>query len=206
MGTSWHVLCDKRCQLVPSSNTCLVGYELTSLVVRVDITCGTSWHLLLVRVDMGTSWHGYELTWGELTWVRVDCHTLAVPNDAVCIFSYEYLSETNWAVKRIGESVRCADLTIRLAVKANSMSARRFVIGVTKVTDRCDIVVDGCCRVVFVNQIGRVSFTYHSAIHLILFDLEMSMAAANNISRWIYLTWWNPKYNMSTIRVISSLL
>ena len=42
--------------------------------VRVDITCGTSWHLLVVRVDMGTSWYGYELTWGELTWVRVDCH------------------------------------------------------------------------------------------------------------------------------------
>ena len=45
------------------------------LVVQVDM--GTSWHgyeLTWVRVDMGTSWHGYELTWGELTWVRVDCH------------------------------------------------------------------------------------------------------------------------------------
>ena len=50
-----------------------------------------------------------------------------LPNDAVCIFSYEYLSETvksNYAVKRIGESVRWAGLTIRLVVKANSMSAR----------------------------------------------------------------------------------
>ena len=75
MGTSWHgyELCDKRCQLVPSSITCLVGYELT-LVVRVDITCGTSWHPSVVWVDMGTNWQGYELTWGELTWVRVDCH------------------------------------------------------------------------------------------------------------------------------------
>ena len=48
-------------------------------------------------------------------------------NDAVCIFSYEYLSETaksNCAVKRIGESARWDDLTIRLVVKANSMSAR----------------------------------------------------------------------------------
>ena len=53
--------------------------------------------------------------------------------DAVCIFSYEYLSEaakSNSAVKRIHgirESARWADLTIRLIVKANSMSARRMV-------------------------------------------------------------------------------
>ena len=36
-------------------------------------------------------------------------------NDAVCIFSYEYLSETaksNCEVKRIGESARWASLTI----------------------------------------------------------------------------------------------
>ena len=79
MGTSWLLLCDNRCQLVPSSDTCLVGYELTSIVVRVDITCGTSWHLLVVRVAMGTSWHGYELTWGELTWVRVDWHPIWWP-------------------------------------------------------------------------------------------------------------------------------
>ena len=48
-------------------------------------------------------------------------------NDAVCIFSYEYLSDTvksNCAVKFIGESARWADLTIRLVVKANSVSAR----------------------------------------------------------------------------------
>ena len=53
---------------------------------------------------------------------------LAVPYDAVCIFSYEYLSETaksNCAVKRIGESARWADLTIRFVVKANSMSSRK---------------------------------------------------------------------------------
>ena len=52
---------------------------------------------------------------------------LAVPNNVVCIFSYEYLSETaklNRTVKRIGESARWADLTIRLVVKPNSMSAR----------------------------------------------------------------------------------
>ena len=62
MGMSWHLLCGNRCQLVPSFDTCLAGYELTSLVVRVDITCGTSWHFVVVRADMGTSWHGYELT------------------------------------------------------------------------------------------------------------------------------------------------
>ena len=47
--------------------------------------------------------------------------------DAVCIFSYEYLSETarsSCAVKCMGESARWADLTIRLVVKANSMSSR----------------------------------------------------------------------------------
>ena len=46
--------------------------------------------------------------------------------DAVCIFSYEYLSETeksSCAVKRIEESARWADLIIRLVVKANRMSA-----------------------------------------------------------------------------------
>ena len=49
-------------------------------------------------------------------------------NDAVCIFSYEYLSETekpNCAEKRIGESARWDDLTIRLVVKVNCTSARR---------------------------------------------------------------------------------
>ena len=44
------MLCGKRSQLVPSSDT-----HLVDLVVRVDITCGTSRHLLVVRVDMGTS-------------------------------------------------------------------------------------------------------------------------------------------------------
>ena len=44
LGTSWHHL----------------WYELTSLVVRVDICW---WYeVTWVRVDMGTSWHGYELT------------------------------------------------------------------------------------------------------------------------------------------------
>ena len=48
-------------------------------------------------------------------------------NDAVCIFSYEYLSETaksTWAVKRRAESAIWDDLTIRPIVKTNSMSAR----------------------------------------------------------------------------------
>ena len=65
------------------------------------------------------------------TWRVLRSAHPAVPNDAVCIFSCEYLSETaksNWAVKRIylsiGESARWADLTIRLVVKANSRSAR----------------------------------------------------------------------------------
>ena len=48
------MLCDKICQLVSSSDACLVGYELTSLAVRVDIY-----------------W------WYELTWVRVDiCYVI----------------------------------------------------------------------------------------------------------------------------------
>ena len=49
-----------------------------------------------------------------------------LPNYDECNFSYEYLSKTaksNCAVKRMGESVRWADLTIRLTVKANNMSA-----------------------------------------------------------------------------------
>ena len=49
--------------------------------------------------------------------------------DVVTIFSCEYLSETaksNCAVKRIEESARWADLTIRLVVEANSMSARNI--------------------------------------------------------------------------------
>ena len=68
MGTSWHLLCGNSCQLVPSSDTCLVGYELTSLVAN----CGTSWHHLWYELTSvrGTSWHGYELTW-----VRVDMDT-----------------------------------------------------------------------------------------------------------------------------------
>ena len=52
-------------------------------------------------------------------------------NDAVCIFSYEYLSETvksNCSVNCIGESARWADLTIRLVVKANSVSAKNIVL------------------------------------------------------------------------------
>ena len=44
-------------------------------------------------------------------------------NDAVCIFSYEYLSKTaksNFAVKRIRGSARWADFTIRPTVNANT--------------------------------------------------------------------------------------
>ena len=54
-------------------------------------------------------------------------------NDAVCFFSYEYLSETaksNCAVKRMEESARWADLTIRLVVEANCMSARKLYINI----------------------------------------------------------------------------
>ena len=57
---------------------------------------------------------------------QVSTAHIAVPDDAVYIFSYEYLSETatsNLAVKCIDESARWADLTIRLVVKANSISA-----------------------------------------------------------------------------------
>ena len=65
MGTSWHLLCGNRCQLVPLFDTCLVGYELTS-------NSGTSWHHLWYELTSiaGTSWHGYELTW-----VRIDMGT-----------------------------------------------------------------------------------------------------------------------------------
>ena len=98
-GTSWHLLCGKRSQLVPSSDTHLVGYQMTLLVA----TCGTSWHLLVVRVDMGTSWHGYELTW-----VRADMGTswqllcgnicqLVLSSDT-CLVWYELTSNggTSW--------------------------------------------------------------------------------------------------------------
>ena len=62
---------------------------------------------------------------GLMWWLVLRSAHLVVPNDAVCIFWYEYLSETaksNWAVKRIRQSARWADLTIRLVVKANSKS------------------------------------------------------------------------------------
>ena len=102
VSDQWSVtlLRDKRCQLVPSSDTCLVGYELTSLVVRVDITCGTSWHLLVVRADMGTSWHGYELTWGELTWVRVDCHPSmeTVPKTYSLVYCHHIFVASTWQI------------------------------------------------------------------------------------------------------------
>ena len=73
---------------------------------------------------------GFILAQFTLMWWRVLRSVyLAVPTDALCIFSYKYLSETvksNWSVKRMGQSARWADLTIRLIVKANSMSARIF--------------------------------------------------------------------------------
>ena len=49
-------------------------------------------------------------------------------SDAVYVFSRTniYLKQQNQAaVKRLRESVRWADLTIRFVVKANSLSARR---------------------------------------------------------------------------------
>ena len=39
----------------------LLGTTCHLMVVQADITCSTSWHQLVVRVDMGTSRHGYEL-------------------------------------------------------------------------------------------------------------------------------------------------
>ena len=44
---------------------------------------------------------------------------IAVPSDADCIF-------TNISSERHNQSVREADLTIRLVVKANSMSAKKI--------------------------------------------------------------------------------
>ena len=76
----------------------------------------TSHHIKPEPLGEGLMW------WLVLRWAH-----LAVPNDVVCIFSFEYLSKTaksNWLVERIGESVRWADLTIRLIVKANIMSVR----------------------------------------------------------------------------------
>ena len=37
---------------------------------------------------------------------------------------YPKMQKSNWAVKRMGESARLAGLTIRLVVKAKSMSAK----------------------------------------------------------------------------------
>ena len=80
-GTSWHgyeltwVRVDIYCVVIDVNSyhhliLAFLGTSWNLMVVRVDITCGRSWHLLVVRVDMGTSWHGYELTW-----VRVDMGT-----------------------------------------------------------------------------------------------------------------------------------
>ena len=68
MGTSWHLLCGNGCLLVPSSDTCIFGYGLTS-------NGGTSWHHLWYELTSigGTSWHGYELTW-----VRVDRYSVGI--------------------------------------------------------------------------------------------------------------------------------
>ena len=74
---------------------------------------------------LSTSHHIKPETLGEcLMWWRVlrSAH-LAVPNDAVCIFSFNtYLNRQNqteqWSVL---ESERWANLTIRLVVKTNSM-------------------------------------------------------------------------------------
>ena len=78
-STSWHLMIvrvDICCVIkVPSSDTCLVGYELTS-------NDGTSWHLLVVRV----SWHGYELTW-----VRVDIYCVVID-----VNSYHHFILTLW--------------------------------------------------------------------------------------------------------------
>ena len=66
-------------------------------------------------------------------------------NDAVCIILYEYLFETtksSGAVKRFGESGRWADLTIRLVVEANSMSARNSPLGYERVYLPLCIVAD----------------------------------------------------------------
>ena len=57
--------------------------------------------------DLSTSPHIKPEPLGEglMLWQVLGSAHLAIPNDAVCIFSYEYLSETaksNWTVKRIG--------------------------------------------------------------------------------------------------------
>ena len=77
------MLCGKRSQLVPSYHTHLVVYEVTSL----GATCGTSWHLLVVRVDMGTSWH---LLCGN--------RCQLVPPSDTCLVGYELTSNggTSW--------------------------------------------------------------------------------------------------------------
>ena len=57
-------------------------------------------------------------------WCGNECwYQLISPYQRCSMHSLIKTAKSNWAVKRIGESERWADLTIRLLVKANSMSA-----------------------------------------------------------------------------------
>ena len=62
-------------------------------------------------------------------------------NDAVCIFSYEYISETaksNWSVKSIGDGARWADLTIRITNSCSMCARRRNIV------NDCSVKPKGC--------------------------------------------------------------
>ena len=78
--------------------------------------------------EMGSSQHKSPPHQARAFGRRLDVVTRGT-NDAVYIFSYEYLSETAkielCSESYIGESAGWTDLTIRLVVRANSMSARR---------------------------------------------------------------------------------
>ena len=109
-------------------------------------------------------WEGF-MWWRVLRWAH-----LAVPNDAVCIFSYEYPSETatiNWEVKRFGETARWADLTIRLVVSTGE-SHRLVCENMGDTVARCCFCFGvGVCDTFYMN----ISMKYFINTALYLFVL-----------------------------------
>ena len=126
-----------------------------------------------------------------LMWWRVlrSAH-VAVSNEAICIFSYEYLIEaakSNRAVKRFGECEM--GRSIRLVVKADSMSARKSYRSKTfqMIWNWKNTHWSQC----FIQDLSKWSDTYSSYIpHLVGLDLllhdlaETTMAAVPNTGRW----------------------
>ena len=57
--------------------------------------------------------------------------TSRLPNDAVCIFSYEYLSETatsNWAVKHIMRECDMGCSQVDFAVSVRYIRTRKYIL------------------------------------------------------------------------------